>query len=230
MKKYLCSLAALMLLSACNTYSDEMVLYYEDEEAVPETLAAPSTGVSSEELVMPSVLREKKATPNAEKQTLKESSSAAETKEIPMTYGQESVSLTETQNLNFSTVTPQVYAIAATRVTNKMLDDTQNLYQTQKPKLLIKKKKKMNTALPDGLFYADKVVYDIVNGSQNFVLVDKLDNADFQLNVQVDALVSSGDNAPIIIYHLALLDKDGKEIDSWSEDLRQLQNDDKSWW
>ncbi len=230
MKKYLSSLAALMLLSACNTYSNEMVFYYEDEEATPEAMAAPSKGVSSEELVIPSALREKNNSSSAQKPAPLPASSSAETQNIPTTYAQESVSLTETQNLDFSAVTPQVYAIAATRATNKMLDDTQNLYQAQKPKLLIHKAEKMNTALPDGLYYADKVVYDTVDGSQNFVLVDKLDNADFQLKVQVDAYANSGESTPVIIYHLALLDKSGKEIDSWTQDLKQLQNDDKSWW
>ncbi len=161
----------------------------------------------------------------------------SETNSIPVTYNE---TTTETVLESGSTatqfdsadITPKVYAIAATRVTNKMLDDTQKLYQQQgqKPKLLILEAKKINPQLPDGFHYANKVIHDIVDGSQNFMLVSNLDNADYVLNVDVDAFPNQGINTPIIEFTMTLQDKDGKEIDSWKQDIKQLQNDDKSWW
>ena len=113
-----------------------------------------------------------------------------------------------------------------------MLDDTQKLYRQQgkKPKLLVLEAKKVNQQLPDGFHYANKTIYDIIDGSQNFMMVSQLDDADYVLDVQVDAFPNAGSITPIIEYTLTLQDKDGKEIDSWKQDIRQLQNDDKSWW
>ena len=90
--------------------------------------------------------------------------------------------------------------------------------------------KKNNPKLPDGFHYADKVIYDIIDGSQNFMMVTKLDDADYVLNVAVDAFPNSSAQTPIIVYTLTLQDTEGNEIDSWEQDIRQLQNDDKSWW
>ena len=252
--------ATVLILNACQSYSDEMVFYYDDEEAQPDVVPAPSGQVSSDELVIPTELREKKALTSAQSQSsdtptqtnvlysdddapvslLTQNQSASQTTatSIPVTYGEKSDVPDKTEVLqnvfsfDVSDITPKVYAIAATRATNKMLDDTQRLYQQQdnKPKLLVLKAKKINPNLPDGLNYANKVIYDIIDGSQNYTLVSNLDDADFVLDVKVDAFPNQGVNSPVIVYLLTLQDKNGKEIDSWTQDIRQLQNDDKSWW
>lgn len=258
------SLVALSL-SACQNYSDEMAFYYEDENAAPDVSAAPTTSVSSKELVIPEDIR---MSQQSEDLTISETYSFSEEEEvlpptddssqlsqplkadastskkqtdtesgiIPVAYNDtvtEDVTLsTHETHYDSADITPKVYAIAATRVTNKMLDDTQKLYQQQgnKPKLWVLEAKKMNPKLPDGLYYANKVVYNIIDGSQNFMMVSKLDDADYVLDVSVDAFPNPGIDTPIIVYTLTLQDKDGKKIDSWQQDIRQLRNDDKSWW
>lgn len=265
---------AVLSLGACQYYSDEMVFYYDDENAAPEAVAAPTKSVSSKELVIPEDLRKKQSVDSqketlpskkdvepfdesededklppaqvepmqSQPQSLLEETSVSvettvkETNTIPVTYDDEneSSSVSETVSTQYDSIeiTPKVYAIAATRVTNKMLDDTQKLYKQQgnKPKLLVLEAKKINPQLPDGFHYANKTIYDIIDGSQNFMMVSNLDDADYVLDVSVDAFPNQGINTPIIEYTLTLQDKSGKEIDSWKQDIRQLQNDDKSWW
>lgn len=274
---------AVLSLSACQHYSNEMTFFYDDENAAPEAMAAPTQKVSSKELVIPQELRnpqptapEKNTVPQTAnnllfdenedddilpptevvsmqsqpqslsvqeetivKTTETQTQTETETQTIPVTYGNNLTEQVETNqttstatHYNSADITPKVYAIAATRVTNKMLDDTQKIYkqQGQKPKLLVLEAKKINPNLPDGLHYANKTIYNIIDGSQNFMMVSNLDDADYVLDVSVDAYPNQGIDTPIIVYTLFLKDKDGKEIDSWQQDIRQLQNDDKSWW
>ena len=35
---------------------------------------------------------------------------------------------------------------------------------------------------------------------------------------------------PVIIYRMELMDKDGNQVGYWKDSIRQVQNDDKSWW
>ena len=253
-KKTLMFSTIILSLGACQNYSDEMAFYYDDENAAPEAIAAPTQGVTSKELVIPEDLR--KSQQNSQPQTSLEKSDnnspqdlleeeeqvsqqiqLSETSSIPLTYNEsakEEISFSEKTSVRFddAEITPKVYTIAATRATNKMLDDTQKLYQQKgnKPKLLVLEAKKLNPQLPDGLYAGNKVIYDIIDGSQNFVMVTKLDDADYVLDVAVDAYPNQRAQTPIIEYILTLQDKNGKKIDSWKQNIRQLQNDDKSWW
>ena len=271
-RNYLILSFTVAALCACQYYSDEMSFYFEDENAAPEALAAPTEKVSSKDLVIPEELRPNNSnTTSAQNKTREytfpdeeqsdesedippsdtvsaqthpqslivsanEKVSVSETKSIPLSSNENTAenitTATETTVFNSAEINPNVYAIAATRATNKMLDDTQRLYRhkDQKPKLLVMEAKKNNPKLPDGFHYADKVIYDIIDGSQNFMMVTKLDDADYVLNVAVDAFPNSSAQTPIIVYTLTLQDTEGNEIDSWEQDIRQLQNDDKSWW
>lgn len=181
-------------------------------------------------------------------------------------------------------VTPEVYAIAATRATNKMLDETESLYmrKEQKPKLYIAPIKKMKEKLPDGFYFARKTTEDIIEGSRNYTVVENLEDADYKLEVEVDAVPNPEMRSPVIDYTLKLVDlsdstdktaaageekkdaatddgkqsqdkdkkdeaaedkdsepsgdeqkeedKDKKIVGSWTSTMKQLQNDDKSWW
>lgn len=129
-------------------------------------------------------------------------------------------------------VTPEVYAIAATRATNKMLDGTRSLYRkkAQKPHIFITEIQKINPKLPDGFHYARKVTEEILEGSRDFVVVDNFADAQYQLDIVVDARRNPNNDSPIIFYELRLFDVNGNYINSWSSNIKQLQNDDESWW
>ncbi len=129
-------------------------------------------------------------------------------------------------------ITPQVYAIAASRVTNKMLDATRDLYlkKAAKPTLYIAAPQRLNDQLPEGFHYAHKVTNDIIEGSRDYTIVNTPDDAEYILEILVNALPNSGSQTPIIEYQMLMSDKAGKETGSWSESIKQLQNDDQSWW
>lgn len=129
-------------------------------------------------------------------------------------------------------ITPQVYAIAASRATNKMLDATRDLYfkKAVKPTLYIAVPQRLNDRLPDGFYYAHKVTNDIIDGSRDYTVVTNPDDAEYTLQVLVNALPNPGSQTPIIEYQMLMSDNTGKEIGVWSESVKQLQNDDQSWW
>ncbi len=248
MKNYLLVFALLSLLSACNPYSDEMVYYYEDESATIETNAAPTKSVSSEDLITPPMLSENATTQEIiQETTIQENivempldkqnkTDAPQAQDlIPMTYGdnvQPNFTKKTIPAFNGSDISPKVYAIVASRTVNKMLDETQNLYQSKdaKKKLFIPKAQKLNSSLPDGFNYANKTIYDIVDGSSMFILVSKVDDADLVLESSFDAKANPNMPSPIIVFNLTLKDNAGKVIDSWQENIKQLANDDQSWW
>lgn len=200
-KTMLCAGLALMI-SGCQTSGDEMMFRDYDGE---EEYAAPQEMTE----------QEAKAAPLP-----------------PLTEAPLFDTSVRTMDFSDVDVMPQVYAIAATRATNKMLDQTQGLYlkKEEKPTLNVVAPQKLNDQLPDGFHYAHKVTMEIIEGSRNYTIVDNLNDADYSLQVLVNALPNPGSETPVIEYQLLMSDKDGKEVGSWVESIKQLQNDDKSWW
>ena len=131
----------------------------------------------------------------------------------------------------FYMLAPQVYAIVATRATNKMLDQTTTLSaKNPKPRLYIKDMQIIDANLPDGFAYAGKVTRDIIDGSQSFTLVNNFGEADYALEIVVDGATNPGAETPVIIYNLQLVDQNGVVYGQWSESIKQLLNGDRSWW
>lgn len=126
-------------------------------------------------------------------------------------------------------VTPQVYAIAATRATNRMLDETADIYENNGTTFLyIARPQILDETLPDGIHYARKVTKDIITGSNNYKVVNNLADADYILEASVENIGYEED--PVIEYSLILFDSQNNKINQWSETVRQLKNDDRSWW
>lgn len=122
----------------------------------------------------------------------------------------------------------KVYDIAATRITNRMLDDSADIYEA-KPisKLYIKKILKNSENLSDGLYNAQKSIKKIVNASGTYTVVDKIEDADFILASKVREL--NNGTQPIVLFNMDILNKQEKPIKSWSVTIRQMPED-KSWW
>ena len=129
-------------------------------------------------------------------------------------------------------VSPDVYAVVASRTTNKMLDATSVLYRNKsdKPKLYIADIVKVDDNIPEGFHYAQKVMTGIIEGSRNFLVVDNVEDADYQLNSYVSFLADPTSPSPIVEYRMQLTDENDELVDEWAETLRQLKNDDRSWW
>lgn len=126
---------------------------------------------------------------------------------------------------------PEVYALAATRSVNKMLDQSAEVYEKNPaPKLYITEFKKLSKSLPDGLYYAKDTTKQIIEGSRTYIVVNNLNDADYYLETQIKEIQTQTSETPIIEYKIVLNDKDNNKINEWTETIRQLQNDDKSWW
>lgn len=125
--------------------------------------------------------------------------------------------------------TPHVYAIAATRATNKMLDETRDIYENAGNVFLyVGAPKKLDNSLPDGFHYAQKVTTEILEGSKDFKLVNNKEDADYYLEVLVDKAGNA--DVPVIVYKLVLFNNENVQVRSWTERVSRIRNDDRSWW
>ena len=126
-------------------------------------------------------------------------------------------------------LSPQVYAIVASRVTNDMLHDAPAIFAEHKnAPLYIAETTQVDRYLPDGPEAAGKASREIIEGSQMFNLVDSRDHADYILESSINNINTP--ERPLIEYVMTLYDAKGNKIESWSDSLRQVQNDDGSWW
>jgi len=124
---------------------------------------------------------------------------------------------------------PEVYAIPAARATNKMLDETRDIYeQNGETFLFITGLKKADRTLPDGIYKAEQVTRQIIDGSNTFKVTADKDEADYILDTIIDN-VGTPEN-PILSYRLILIDRENNKINEWIETVRRLSNDDRSWW
>lgn len=125
--------------------------------------------------------------------------------------------------------TPEAYAIAATRATNRMLDETGQFYENDESSFIyVTDIKKADRQLPDGVYNAAKTTKNIVKNSCTFKVVDNLDEADYVLETVIDN--AGTPEEPILVYKLILLDADNNLAGQWTETLRRVRNDDGSWW
>ena len=106
------------------------------------------------------------------------------------------------------TISPDVYALVAARATNRMLDETAEVYE-QNPRRETK---------------------DIIEGSGTFTLVNNLNEAQYYLEVSVSPIPLKDKEVPAISYHLSLYTNQNAKIGEWAQMIKQVQNDDKSWW
>lgn len=125
--------------------------------------------------------------------------------------------------------TAEVYAIPAARATNKMLDETREFYeQNGDVFLFIASLKKADRKLPDGVYKAEQVTKKIIEGSDTFKVTGNKEEADYILETIIEN--NGTPEEPILTYRMILSDTENNKINEWSETIRRLQNDDRSWW
>ena len=67
----------------------------------------------------------------------------------------------------------EVYAIPAARATNRMLDDTRDIYENNGDTFLfITDLKKADRKMPDGIYNAERTTRKIIEGSKTFKVVN----------------------------------------------------------
>ena len=70
----------------------------------------------------------------------------------------------------------------------------------------------------------------IIEGSGTFTLVNNLNEAQYYLEVSVSPIPLKDKEVPAISYHLSLYTNQNAKIGEWAQMIKQVQNDDKSWW
>lgn len=127
------------------------------------------------------------------------------------------------------TTAPQIYSIAANRVTNRMLDGTRDIYDHSGDTFLyIMSPKTSGEQTPDGFYAAERVIRGTIEGSHLFKLVNNLNEADYYVQPVIED--SGTPEAPALTVKLVLFDNKNIKINEWSETMRPLRNDDQSWW
>lgn len=127
------------------------------------------------------------------------------------------------------TITPEVYSVVATRAVNKMLDETRSVYENLSSTFLyVTASKKMSDNLPDGFYFAEKTIKEIINGSRTYTIVSNIKDADYYLETLVSKIELPG-QTPAIQYKLIMFDKDDTKIGEWVETIHKVTNDDRNW-
>ena len=126
-------------------------------------------------------------------------------------------------------ITPQDYSVVASRTVNKMLSEVPALFATDKQApLYIADMVQIDRYLPDGSYAAEKATKDILYGSKMFNITEDKEQAVYILQSSISNINTP--EIPIIIYRMELYDAAGKKLKSWQDTIRQVQNDDRSWW
>lgn len=126
-------------------------------------------------------------------------------------------------------ISPQVYGIVATRAVNKMLAEAPAIFAADKDApLYIAETTVIDRHLPEGSYAAGKTAKEILVNSGMFNIVDDESKAAFVLKSSLNNVNTP--EIPVLLYRLELYDINGDLAGSWQDSLRQVQNDDGSWW
>lgn len=241
MKNQLVSILCILFLSACvggktserNATLADMFVWKQPEAPVSRIVGV---GYAENQHEQP-ITKQKNATPEVKYVEVNENDISDEIK-VQETIITESPTATKPYNLAKKgeryemtdyVVTPQVYAIVATRTVNKMLVDAPAIFaENKQAPLFIDDTVYIDRYMPISPDVAAKTVKDILHGSQMFNIVDNKENAKFVLSSSLNNVNTP--EVPVFVYEIKLYDKDGKLHGSWKDSIRQVQNDDGSWW
>lgn len=125
----------------------------------------------------------------------------------------------------------KVYEIVARRTTNKLLDYTAPIYDTaSRPTVFVGEAQVFDQDLPDGFAYCRKITKDMLENAKAFLVVNDPAEADYFADIDVETILLEGNTTPVIIYMLILSDHNGEVLQEWRETIRQVKNDDRTWW
>lgn len=126
-------------------------------------------------------------------------------------------------------ISPQVYGIVASRTTNKMLSEIPGIVADNKDaSLFITDTQVIDRYLPEAPRSAGKATKDILYGSEMFNIINNKAQADYVLESRINNVNTP--EIPVIAYELRLYDNAGRLVGNWSDTIRQVLNDDGSWW
>ncbi len=126
-------------------------------------------------------------------------------------------------------ITPEVYSILASRVAGKVLEDSPAIFANYpNAPIYIADMVQIDRYLPDGPNSAGQTARDILVNSKMFNIVEDPNAAEYVFESSLTN--SNTPEVPVISYEMRLMDRNGNMLNSWSDTVRQVQNDDGSWW
>lgn len=133
------------------------------------------------------------------------------------------------ENANY-VITPEVYSILASRVAGKVLDDMPAiLANNPNATIYLAETSQIDRYLPDSADTAGRAAREILVGSNRLNLVNDSNAADYILESSITN--SNTPEVPVISYEMRLFERaSGNMLNSWMDTVRQVQNDDGSWW
>ena len=127
------------------------------------------------------------------------------------------------------TFSPNVYAIIASRVVNKFLTDLPGIMaDVEKPRLYIEETVYGDRYMPSSPDVTTATIKEIIAGSKMIDIVDNEKSATHILKGRISNINTP--EVPVFKYGISLHNSNNVMIDKWDETMRQVQNDDGSWW
>ncbi len=127
------------------------------------------------------------------------------------------------------TITSQDYWTVGMRASNSMLEEIPGIFAENKDApVFVEETVVVDRYLPDGYYSAEKAFRYTVEGSKMFNLTPDKDKAHYVLKSYINNIGTP--EIPVISYRIELFDKNNKKVGEWQENIRQVLNDDGSWW
>jgi len=123
---------------------------------------------------------------------------------------------------------PEAYMLAANRAFNRFIKDTYDIY-SKKPnvKIYVRDPISKEKDLPAGLNKGVEVFKTQILNSHTFALTDNLNEADYTLATSAEWFDTPSKEVPAIRFVTKLIDKEGNDVNSWSQIVKRADN--KSW-
>ena len=134
-------------------------------------------------------------------------------------------------NLWNETVTPEVYEVIATRLTNRMLQETTDFYSgSTRPSVFVGEVTTQNGRVDNGFFLSRKIVNDIIAGSNTYQVVSAKKSADYYLALEVIKPLLDQNSGKILQLKMTMYDRKNRPVKQFSEFMQQVKNDGNGWW
>ena len=123
---------------------------------------------------------------------------------------------------------PEAYELAASRVFNKFIKDTTQIYGA-KPNVLLylEPAEVLSEDLPDGVKQGVKTFKNKILSSFTYAVTDDDKNNDYLLQTEVDWFDTPSKTVPAIKYMITLFDKENNKIGQWVEVVKKAENSQK---
>ena len=123
---------------------------------------------------------------------------------------------------------PQAYELASSRIFNRFITDTADIYSKKPDALLnVESVQVANDDLPGGTKNGVQLFKDKILSSRIFVLENDKDKAEYVVETKVDWFDTPSKEIPAIKYEVILKDNKNELINQWTEIVKKAENSQK---